>query len=69
VKTCWCVSEKEQVKVLRWARELGCPWDWRMCAYAAGGGHLDVLRWAQEHDCLWNAWTCEYAAGADTWIC
>jgi len=55
--------------VLRWARELGCPWDWLMCAYAAGGGHLDVLRWAREHDCLWNAWTCEYAAGADTWMC
>jgi hypothetical protein len=39
------------VEVLRWARENGCEWDARTCAWAAGGGHLDVLRWARENGC------------------
>ena len=29
------------------ARENGCPWDERICARAAYGGHFEVLQWAR----------------------
>ena len=33
------------------ARENDCPWDWRTCAHAAKGGHLEVLKWLRANDC------------------
>ena len=33
-----------------------------LCAYTAGGGHLEVLQWARAHGCPWDKWTCTYAA-------
>jgi hypothetical protein len=26
---------------------IGCPWDWRLCAYAARHGRTEVVQWAQ----------------------
>ena len=52
------------MKVLR-AQDPPCPWDWRTCGYAAGGGRLDVLQWARSQDppwCPWDEWTCRCAA-------
>jgi len=34
----------------------------RLCAYAAGGGHLEVLKWARGEGCPWNERTCAAAA-------
>jgi len=51
-------------RVLRWAREHHCPWDWWTPALAAAGGHLAVLQWAREKGCPWNSRTCSYAAAA-----
>ena len=45
-----------------WARERGCSWGTRVCAYAALFGHLAVLQWAREHHCPWNSNSCMYAA-------
>jgi hypothetical protein len=36
-----------QVRVLRWLRERGCPWDEDVCSYAARGS-FETLQW------LWN---------------
>ena len=51
------------VKLLRWLRKLGCPWEnERVCSQAARGGHLKVLKWARKHSCPWNGTTCRKAA-------
>ena len=47
----------------KWAHTNGCPWDERMCAWAAGGGHLEVLQWARANHCPWDERTCACAAG------
>jgi len=33
-----------------------------LCAYAAGGGHLEVLQWARAQGCRWDVDTCALAA-------
>ena len=43
---------------MAWMRSMGLPWDERVCAYAAGGGHLEVLQWARAQGCPWDKWTC-----------
>ena len=48
--------------LLAWARENGCPWDARVCAAAARGGHLETLQWARANGCPWNEDTCACAA-------
>ena len=32
------------LKVSKWLRSEGCPWDEIACMHAAMGGHLDVLK-------------------------
>ena len=55
-------SVTTSVPLLAWARDRGCPWDERTCAYAAKGGHLVVLEWARASGCPWDERTCAYAA-------
>jgi len=43
--------------LLQWARENGCPWDARVCAAAARGGHLETLQWARANGCPWDLMT------------
>jgi hypothetical protein len=50
------------LEVLKWARENGCPWDYRVCTHAAANGQLTVLKWAIENGCEWYPHICEYAA-------
>ena len=45
------------VSRLAWAKERGCPWDARICRYAAKGGHLEVLQWARANGAPWDKWT------------
>jgi hypothetical protein len=49
--------------VIEWARTNGAPWDWRTCAFAALGGHLDIIRWAFARGAPLNEWTSVHAAG------
>ena len=50
------------VEQLRYARDLGCPWDARTCAAAAAVGTLDVLQYARANGCAWDARTTSAAA-------
>jgi len=68
-KTCRTLAQSGHLEVLRWAREHGCPFDWRTCASAASGGHLEVLRWLREHDCPWNENSVYPLLWAVTWNC
>jgi len=47
---------------LKYARENGCRWDWKTCAYAVYGGRLSILVYAHENGCPWNESICEEAA-------
>lgn len=35
--------------LLKWARDKGCPWSERTCAYAIEGGYLKILEWARNN--------------------
>ena len=37
---------KGHLHVLKWARSEGCPWDAKLCDYAAKEHHYDILSWA-----------------------
>jgi len=54
------------LSILKWLRQQNplYPWDWRVCASAAKGEHIDVLKWlrSQSPPCPWNVWTCIEAA-------
>lgn len=39
------VVKSGHLKVLKWVRENGCPWDKDTCSDATGEGHLEVLKW------------------------
>ena len=57
----------EGIKTLR---QFNPPVAWdpqKICAAAAGGGHLKLLKWLRradkkEGECQWDEWTCAYAA-------
>ena len=59
---CSEIVKNGYLEVLVWARQNGCQWDWRTCAYAAFNGHLEILKWARQNGCEWNSWVCTYAA-------
>ena len=49
------------VKLAKWAKDQGCPWNEWTCSNAAMNGHLEVLKWARENGCPWDELTCIYA--------
>ena len=55
-------SAVESISRLQWARADECPWDLRICRYAAKNGKLEVLQWARTNGCPWGELTCAYAA-------
>ena len=54
-----CVGSVERLAL---AKARGCPWDGRICQWAAEGGNLEVLKWAWERRCPWDSSTCWFAA-------
>ena len=36
------------------AQDPPCPWDSKVCHFAAFGGHVDVLRWARSQGCRYG---------------
>ncbi len=56
------LAKEGHLKVLRWARSQGCPWNKKICNKSACGGHLEVLQWARSQGCPWSRWTCAFAA-------
>ena len=61
-KTCEIAAADGNLEVLRFAHEIGCPWDEETCTQAAINGHLECLRYAHENGCPWNEETCSRAA-------
>jgi hypothetical protein len=42
------------IKLIKYVKSLGYPWDTNVCHGAAEGGHLEILKWARENNCPWN---------------
>ncbi len=61
---CEVASGQGYLKVLKWARSHGLPWDEWTCYYAAANGHLEILQWARSQvpPCPWDSATCYIAA-------
>jgi len=57
-------AEGGHLRLLQWAREHGCPWNFWTPTLAARGGHLAVLQWAREHGCPFEGRPCIWAAQA-----
>ena len=49
------------LKMLKWARVNGWPWDAWVCAYAAEYGHLEILQWLHANGCPWSEDTSTWA--------
>jgi len=49
------------LEVLKWAREIGCPWNEDTCSNIAKNGHFEVLKWDRENRCSWDRNTCNSA--------
>ena len=50
------------LRLLKWARKNGYPWNESTCAEAALTGCLEILKWARENGCPWNIMVCKHAA-------
>jgi len=37
--------------ILQYLHENGCPWDEKCCAVASSNGHLEVLKYLHENGC------------------
>ncbi|GFH48917.1 hypothetical protein CTEN210_05393 [Chaetoceros tenuissimus] len=48
------------IKVLRWLRYIGCPWDERICHEAVKGYNYNLLVYAHENGCPWTKETFAY---------
>lgn len=59
---CSVAAGSGHLHVLKWGREIGCPWDTWTCASAAWGGHLEMLRYLRRAGCPWDARTSAAAA-------
>ena len=44
-KACEHAATGGHLEVLKWARNQGCDWDWRTCAYAARSAHFNTSKW------------------------
>jgi len=58
------ISFGRHLSCLRFLRKHKCPWDSRLIANAARGGHLLVIKWARnrKHPCPWSEAACAEAA-------
>lgn len=53
---CFASAAREgDVKILQWLRDVGCPWDCRVCQHAACHDSVSVLQWAVDHGASWDA--------------
>ena len=59
---CEIAAGNGNLEVLKFAHEIGCPWDEETCTQAAINGHLDCLKYAHENGCPWNSTTSVVAA-------
>ena len=55
---CQRAAEYGNLEMLKWAREIGSPWDKNTCQSAVINNHLKVLKWARFNDCPWKRDKC-----------
>jgi hypothetical protein len=60
---CAAAARTGDIEAVKALRAENFPWDWRTCAFAAGGGQLKFLKWARTNECWWKG-TCCWAAGS-----
>ena len=53
----------DNLEVLKYLHERGCPWDETACAAAAQHDNLEVLKFLHERGCPWDERTCDAASG------
>ncbi len=72
-EACNIAAKHGHLSGLQWLRSRAYPWDKRVCANAALGGHLELLQWAfflgqinrvdfRTNDCPWDSWVSAHAA-------
>ena len=49
---CAFAAAAGNLEVLQWARQHGCPWDWRTYEWARDYHH--IKQWAEDNDCKWK---------------
>ena len=64
---CRQAAANNNMELMVYLREKGCPWDARSCSLAAGNGHAQMLRWlrSQNPPCPWAAHSAQLAAEND----
>ena len=60
--TCRAAAHYDNLPVLQWARENGCPWDQVCCIYAIKENNLEVLEWLLANGCPRDELVCLKAA-------
>ena len=62
IRIMYRAAEGGHLEIIRWLRDIGCPWDDWVCTAATQNGHFDVLKCLRAYGCSWDFWTCAAAA-------
>jgi hypothetical protein len=46
-----CAVRRGDMKILRWLKEQGCPWNARVFTVAIEKGDREIIRWLYEEEC------------------
>jgi hypothetical protein len=64
VTTHRAAAQPNNLLVLQYLHEEGCPWHDEICAAAAASGDLEQLQWVHAHGGILSAETAVYAASS-----
>jgi hypothetical protein len=59
--TIYAAARQNNLAMVKYCVDNGCPMNWLACSFAAREGYLDVLKYLHENDCPWNSSACSYA--------
>ena len=55
-------NRTDNLKVLQWLHENGCPWNNWAYTNPAKYGRIDIVKWLHENECPWDNWACVFAS-------
>lgn len=55
-------AQKDDLRILQWLHENGCPWNESICHNAVLHGRLEILKFAYENGLSFDDWTRYFAA-------
>jgi hypothetical protein len=61
LRTINAAARQNNLAMVKYCVENGCPMDEGACRIAAAKGHLDVLKYLHENDCPWDWEACYFA--------